>query len=123
MPRAAGSVVVGLGLTFASTFAPALGLSVHQQRIGFALGIALVVVGCTIFFLDRRHGPASPRLQLGTPATASNAALPVKGGPGNEWRFLEGKLIQIPVVNEQGAWTAAAVHATVAGPRFPVHPQ
>lgn len=49
MLRAISTVCTGLGVTLASTFAASLGLSVHQERIGFAVGIALILVGCILF--------------------------------------------------------------------------
>lgn len=54
MPSA-GSIAtaaLGLGVTLASTFASSLGLSVHQQRIGFAVGIVLIAIGAA-FYLRR----------------------------------------------------------------------
>jgi hypothetical protein len=54
MPSA-GSIAtaaLGLGVTLASTFAGLLGLSVHQQRIGFVVGIVLIIIGAT-FYLHR----------------------------------------------------------------------
>lgn len=40
-------------MTLASTFAPALGLSAQQQRIGFVIGIALVVLGGALWLRAR----------------------------------------------------------------------
>jgi hypothetical protein len=60
MPSA-GSIAtaaLGLGFTIASTFAGSLGLSVHQQRIGFAVGVVLIVLGAILYF--RRGGSQGP---------------------------------------------------------------
>jgi hypothetical protein len=64
MPRAIGTALVGLGLTIASTFAPALGLSQHSQRIGFAAGIALIVAGAVLFVSHRKKGELPPMVNL-----------------------------------------------------------
>jgi hypothetical protein len=53
MLRSLATGSVGLGVTAASTFAPALGLSLTQQRIGFAFGVALIIFGVILFYLDR----------------------------------------------------------------------
>jgi hypothetical protein len=60
MPSA-GSIAtaaLGLGFTIASTFAGSLGLSVHQQRIGFAVGVVLIVLGGVLYL--RRGGSKGP---------------------------------------------------------------
>ncbi len=55
MLRAISTAIVGLGVTLASTFAPSLGLSVHQQRIGFAVGVVLILVAGVGLWIDRKH--------------------------------------------------------------------
>jgi hypothetical protein len=40
-------------VTLASTFASSLGLSLEQQRIGFAVGVLIMVVGATLFVRGR----------------------------------------------------------------------
>jgi hypothetical protein len=54
---------LGGGVTLASTFAPALGLSFHQQRIGFAVGIFLMLIGGALYLYQRlnRSGGAIHR--------------------------------------------------------------
>jgi len=51
----------GVGLTIASAFVTSLGLSVHQQRIGFGVGVVLMLVGATLYFYQsqRRARPDS----------------------------------------------------------------
>jgi hypothetical protein len=49
--------VAGTGMTLASTFASALGLSVHQQRIGFAFGVFLIALGLGLYFYQHRNRP------------------------------------------------------------------
>ncbi|MGH3427768.1 MAG: hypothetical protein ACREP9_05480, partial [Candidatus Dormibacteraceae bacterium] len=52
---ALATALAGLGLTIASTFAPSLGLSLHQQRIGFAFGVLLIFIGGLLLLLHRRR--------------------------------------------------------------------
>lgn len=47
--RAVGTAFVGLGVTIASTFASSWGLSIHQQRIAFAAGVLLMIVGGLLY--------------------------------------------------------------------------
>lgn len=66
MRRAAAAGVGGFGVTIASTFAPSLGLTVHQQRIGFVVGVALIVLAAVLLVAQARKPPpsdppASPR--------------------------------------------------------------
>ncbi len=56
MIRAAGSVLIGIGVTVAGAFANSLGLSVGQQRVVFALGVLLIVGGVVLFAIDWRRG-------------------------------------------------------------------
>jgi hypothetical protein len=60
MLRGISTALAGLGVTFASTFTSSLGLSVHQERIAFAAGIALTLVGIGLFLWDwhRKRAPA-----------------------------------------------------------------
>lgn len=68
--------VVGVGLTVASTFAPSLGLSVHQQRIGFGIGIFLVLLGILLFVLERRRrAPTSTSVEAPVLAGETVSAL------------------------------------------------
>lgn len=46
--------VAGIGLTVASTFASSLGLSLHQERIGFAIGIFLIFAAGVLFVVGLR---------------------------------------------------------------------
>jgi|SRR6059058_2865667 len=88
MLRSLATGSVGFGVTAASTFAPALGLSLTQQRIGFAFGIALIVLGATLFYLDRKRSNLGDQLnsqmKYGKSLLAELTA-PAKpeGGPGN----------------------------------------
>ena len=50
------AVVPGVGLTLASTFAGSLGLSKHDQRVGFGVGVVLIVVSVAALVLTRNHG-------------------------------------------------------------------
>lgn len=52
MVRGIGTGVVGAGVTLVSTFAGSLGLSLHQQRIGFALGALLMLGGIGLLVSD-----------------------------------------------------------------------
>jgi hypothetical protein len=50
-------------MTVASSFAQLLGLSVHQQRIGFAIGVFLMLFGAALFLrgcLRERRAALSP---------------------------------------------------------------
>jgi hypothetical protein len=66
MHRAIGTAVTGLGVTIASTFASSLGLSLHQQRVAFGVGVVLMMLGGWLFVRGRkagaRAGAAVPRL-------------------------------------------------------------
>lgn len=55
MLRAVGTGLLGAGVTLASTFAASLGLSLQQQRIGFAIGVVLILIGVALFFSGRRQ--------------------------------------------------------------------
>jgi hypothetical protein len=56
--KAIAAGITGLGVTIASTFAPSLGLSIHAQRIGFALGLGLMLLGALAYLRARREGHA-----------------------------------------------------------------
>jgi hypothetical protein len=59
MLRGAGATIAGFGVTIASTFVPSLGLSVHQKRIGFAIGVALILVGVVLLIRWRGRRDAA----------------------------------------------------------------
>jgi hypothetical protein len=74
MRRAASTGVAGLGLTFASTFASSLGLSLTQERIGFCAGVLLALGSAVVIIWDVWRKPNDPndalayingRLELG----------------------------------------------------------
>jgi len=52
----AASISIGAGVTLASAFASSLGLSVLEQRVGFALGLLLIAVGVAMYFKQRGRG-------------------------------------------------------------------
>jgi hypothetical protein len=81
MLRAAGTAITGLGVTIVSTFAGSLGLSVHQQRWVFGLGVALMVLGAGLLV----HGWRRPRKPTSEPIAQSPAGLPV---PDPVWQAL-----------------------------------
>lgn len=88
MLRSLGTGSVGLGVTVASTFAPALGLSLTQQRIGFACGVALIILGAIFFYLDRKRSNLGDQLNSQMrdgQALLAELTAPAKpeGGPGN----------------------------------------
>lgn len=56
MHRAAAAGIAGCGLTIASTFASSLGLSMHEQRVGFVIGIVLMLMGGGAYLRLRRGG-------------------------------------------------------------------
>jgi hypothetical protein len=62
MPSASASAAgcLGGGVTLASTFAPALGLSVHQQRIGFAVGVLLMLLGVVLYLRQQKSKGSNP---------------------------------------------------------------
>jgi hypothetical protein len=64
MVKSLATGLVGLGVTVASTFAPSLGLSLTQQRIGFVFGIALIALGAILFYLDREWSNLGDQLKL-----------------------------------------------------------
>ncbi len=66
MQPAIGTALTGLGVTIASTFAPSLGLTLHQQRVGFAFGVALMLAGAVLFAFGWRHRglPAELRSEI-----------------------------------------------------------
>lgn len=61
MLRAAASFVGGIGVTVASTFASSLGLTVHEQRFGFALGVAMILFAIGLFAYERRDATRRSR--------------------------------------------------------------
>jgi hypothetical protein len=77
MLRALGTGLAGLGVTIASTFAGSLGLSLHQQRIMFVVGVAVMLLGGFLLWRDRRsarHRAAEPsdgQRQTGRPDQAT----------------------------------------------------
>ena len=48
---------LGAGMNLVSLFAPVLGLSASTQRIGFAFGVMLMLLGVALYF-RQRQGPA-----------------------------------------------------------------
>ncbi len=97
MHRAIGTGLAGVGVTIISTFAPSLGLSLHQQRIGFAIGVLLMLAGIGIFAASylagrgKRQGSAigtlDPRYEalsdlLGRSITVG---LQLSGEEGEDW--------------------------------------
>lgn len=71
MRPAIGAASAGVGLTFASTFAHSLGLSLTEERIGFCVGILLILgsVAAIIWDVWRKPNDAlayiNGRLELG----------------------------------------------------------
>jgi hypothetical protein len=81
-------------VTLASTFASSLGLSLHQQRIGFALGVALILPGVILFFRQSRtQSPTPPAVSVtsndqkgGITAHTVNVSVPqTQVGVQEEW--------------------------------------
>lgn len=70
MLRAASTAIVGVGVTLASTFAPSLGLSVHQQRVGFAIGVILIVAGAVTFAMSKRRNDDRDKAPVDDPCDA-----------------------------------------------------
>jgi hypothetical protein len=61
MSRAVAASIGGIGVNLASTFAPSLGLSVHQQHIGFVVGTAMMITALILFarlWIRRAHSPS-----------------------------------------------------------------
>lgn len=80
---AIGSFAFGVGLTIASAFAVSLGLSVTQQRIGFAAGVVLMCAGAALFFVGkgRPAAKATPPMDSGSITTYNQSGgINVTGG-------------------------------------------
>jgi hypothetical protein len=60
--RAGATAFIGLGVTLASTFISALHLSEHQQQVGFALGVALILLGAMLFVRSVKTSSRPPSL-------------------------------------------------------------
>jgi|GEM_PF-2858232 len=78
MLRAIGPTTAGVGMSIASTFAPSLGLSLQQQRIGFVFGVTLIVVG-VVLFVQARGRRRPPEAVHTAPAPAPAASGRVYG--------------------------------------------
>lgn len=78
MPRGGpiATASLGGGVTLASTFADSLGLSVHQQRIGFAIGVILMLGSLVFFLYERRLRPGHQSPLSGEqPASATGGSV------------------------------------------------
>lgn len=63
MVRARGTTLGGVGVALVSTFAPALGLSVQVQRVGFGVGVLIMLAGGVLFVHDLAKERAAKALE------------------------------------------------------------
>lgn len=61
MLRVAAAALSGIGVTTASTFAGSLGLSLTQQRIGFVIGVVLIMIAGGLLLLHLRRAKRAQR--------------------------------------------------------------
>ena len=121
------SGITGAGVTLASTFASSLGLSLHQQRIGFALGVALILLGVALFFRQKRTPQPSPLPPVsvtshyqsgGITAANVNISAPqpqIRGGLAFKDRETDDGVTPRIVVDLDAPYAARAVQVQVRG--------
>ena len=89
MLRAVATAAIGLGMTLASTFAGSLGLSVHEERWLFAVGVFMLVVGVAWLVYDLTVGYRAHR---DAPEIASPHTSTIRGGGLHGDALLENRL-------------------------------
>jgi hypothetical protein len=101
---------LGAGMNLVSLFAPVLGLSASTQRIGFAFGVMLMLLGVALYFRQRQE-PAKTmgdtNINYGQQGIGINKGTVNIGAPQSE---ASGQIVSENEKTDEGFVTTAAIH-------------